>query len=71
MQRLPASAAKVTVRVKVQYGHDTVEVTTTAPLHLSGDRRRWKRQLREHFEERTALLTVQFAEQLHVPEVRT
>lgn len=60
--------AKVSVRVRVVVGDDIVEFNTTSPLHLSGDRRRWKRQLREHLEPRVAALTVQFGDQLGVQE---
>lgn len=40
----------VRIQIDVRVGERTIRLSDTAPIHLSGDQRRWRRQVTEHAE---------------------
>lgn len=50
----------VRISITVQVGDQVMTVTDSRPLFLSGDRRRWKRQIAEHVQEQSAIMGERF-----------
>lgn len=57
---MPATNS-IKIAITVQFGDEVMTVTDKRLLHLSGDRRRWKREIAERVEAMAVLMGTRFA----------
>lgn len=50
----------ISVTITVKIGNQTVRLTDAAPIKMSGDRRRHRRQIRERIEEQAEFMSSRF-----------